>query len=437
MSDHFCLTALWFHQAGFLFDLQMKSFKYRLYPTKKQEKVLDTTLETCRRLYNSALEQRIKLYKEEKKSLSFFDQCKELTKFKDEYQKIVYTQVLRGSLSRLDKAFKAFFKGLKKKQHVGFPRFRSKNRYRSFYYPQLGFSITKDCKHINLAKIGCLKLKYSRSTEGKIKTCTILKDVDQWFVILCCEADINNPNQVLISEQTKLKPSVGIDVGLKIFAQLSDGTSIDNPRFFRKSEKKLKQNQRWLSRKKKGSKNRVKQRIKVAKIYRKIRRQREDFLHKVSTILARKYSTVCFEKLTIQNMLKNHKLAKSISDASWNKLITLTTYKAANAGGLVVLINPRGTSQTCSSCGYFLKIKPTLSDRTFTCPVCHLTLDRDLNSALEIKKRGLNLETSKFQEFLEFEKPDSLINTARNAEIYACGDNVRLDNSLELSSSCC
>ena len=356
----------------------MKAFRYRIYPTAKQEKALSQTLDTCRFLYNDALDSRIQCYKQGK-SISAFDLMKVLAGQHNDYQKQVHSQVLQDALKRLDKAYQNFFRRVKEgKGKVGFPRFKNKDRYHSFTYPQSGFRLTNDCKRITLSKIGDIKLKYSRAVEGKIKTCTVLRDVDQWFVILTCE------NEVIKFKNNK--PEVGIDVGITSLAVLSDGTVIDNPRTLKHSEKKLAKEQRRLSRRIKGSNNREQQKIEVAKVHRRIRRQRSDFLHKLSTNFVNNYGIITFEDLNIKGMLKNHCLAKHISDASWNQLISLTQNKAESAGSEVRLVNPRGTSQKCSQCGK--TVKKTLAERTHKCPYCGLVMDRDLNASLNISMAG-------------------------------------------------
>jgi putative transposase len=361
-----------------------RAFTYRLYPTKKQEAALEQTLTTCRILYNHALEHRIKEYKEHKKSVFYEDQNSILLKDKDQYDLNVHSQVLQDTLKRLDTSFKNFFRRVKqrkagKKIKVGFPRFKGRNRYKSFCYPQSGFRLTNDNRRIQLSKIGDVKLKYSRPIEEKIKTCRVIRDVDQWFVILTCEQELPAPPK-------SINPTVGVDVGIKTFAVLSDGEYFDNPRHLLKSEKKLSRTQRRLSRRVKGSKNRNKQRIEVAKVHRRIRRQRDDFLHKLSKQLVDNYGCIVFENLNIRGMLRNHKLAKHISDCAWNKLIQFTQYKAASAGVEVRLVNPRGTSQRCSGCGEV--VPKTLADRVHCCPHCGLTEDRDLNAAKNICVAG-------------------------------------------------
>jgi len=361
----------------------MKAFKYRLVPNKTQEATLERTLVTCRYLYNASLAERIDKYKADKTSVTYVQQANALSDKKNEWQEQVHSQVLQDVLKRLDKSFKNFFTGLKSKRRVGFPRFKNDRRFKSFCYPQSGFKLLDG--RIRLSKIGDVKLKLSRPVEGKIKTCAIVKDVDQWFVVLTCET----PVAVKVAST---KPSVGIDVGLTTFATMSDGSIIENPRTLVKSQKKLATVQRRLSCKIKGSNRRNKQRTKVAKVHRKIRRQRDDFLHKTSTALVKKYGTIVFEDLNIAGMMKNHCLAKHIGDASWNKLIQFTTYKAESANGAVVLVNPRGTSQRCSGCGEV--VPKTLADRIHCCPHCGLVMDRDLNASHNIKSRAGSVLTN-------------------------------------------
>jgi putative transposase len=208
----------------------------------------------------------------------------------------------------------------------------------------------------------------------------VVRDVDQWFVVLTCERE---QSQVTRSNN----PTVGVDVGIKTFAVLSDGECVENPRHFKKSEQQLAKQQRRLSRKVKGSQNRNKQRTKVARVHRKIRRQREDFLHKVSRNLVENYGCIVFEDLNIKGMLRNHKLAKHISDCAWRKLIEYTTYKAEEAGVEVRLVNPKNTTQICSGCGEV--VPKTLADRIHCCPHCGLEVDRDLNAAINICSVGI------------------------------------------------
>jgi len=361
----------------------MKTYKYRLYPTKYQVEKLAETLEHCRVLYNCALEQRKVAYRQFGVSVRRLDQQGELLEIKEcfpEY-KGIYSQILQEVILRVDKAFQNFFRRLKNNEKPGYPRYKGKGWYNSFTYPQSGFSLSNNSKgyqRIKLSKIGNIKAKLHRVIQGQIKTCTVKREVDKWYVCFSCEVE---PKYL-----PKTNKAVGIDVGLEKFATLSDGTIIENPRYLRKSEAKLKREQRKLSRNKKDSNSRKKQKAKLAKIHRKIKNQRNDFLHKESTKLVRNYDTIVFEDLRIKNMVKNHHLAKSISDASWSRFIEYTSYKAESAGKEVMLVNPRNTSQICSNCSK--SVPKGLSVRVHKCPHCGLVLDRDINAAINILRRG-------------------------------------------------
>lgn len=276
------------------------------------------------------------------------------------------------TLKRVDRSFQNFFKG------AGYPRFQGRNRYNSFTYPQSGFEL--EYGKINLSKIGNIKIVQHREIEGKIKTCTIKKDIDQWYVTFSCDTDIP-----IIPVEVKTK--TGIDVGLKSLITMSNGSQIEPPEFLRVSEKRLSREQIHLSKKKLRSNNRNNQRIIVSKVHRRIRNQRKDFAHKTSRTLVNTYDHIVFEDLQIRNMVKNHHLAKSISDAGWSQLINFTKTKAEYAGKIVELVNPRNTSQNCSSCGNL--VKKNLSQRTHNCPFCGLVLDRDHNAAINIENKSL------------------------------------------------
>jgi putative transposase len=290
----------------------------------------------------------------------------------------IYSQVAQDVLRRLDKAFQNFFRRVKNSEKkAGYPRFQGKNRYDSFTYPQTGFKI-EDGK-LHLSKIGVIRIFQHREIKGKIKTCTIKQEGDQWYV--CFSVELPDV------EKKEIKTSVGVDVGILTLATLSDGTEIGNPKTLDKYDSKLRKAQRNLSQKKKGSSNRNKQKIILAGIYRKIRNVRKDYLHKASRILADAYDQIIFEDLQIKNMVKNHHLARSIHDASWGMLISLTTYKAEEAGGIVELVNPRNTSKQCSVCGCIQSMP--LSQRTYRCPDCGVVMGRDHNAAINIKNRAV------------------------------------------------
>jgi len=350
------------------------AYKFRLYPTDLQERTMAETIETCRRLYNDRLDDRIRNH------TSTFEQNRILTlhRREDKYLKRVHSQVLQDVIFRLGKAFGAFFGGLSK-----FPRFKRKGRYNSFTYPQRGprhggFNISDG--QLYLSMIGKVDIKVHREIEGRMKTCTIIRDVDQWYACITGEmGDVEPP--------PNNNPSVGIDLGVTLLAALSDGTVLPAPKLLKKSEVEIKALQRSLARKQKKSKNREKAKTALAKAWRRLRNRRYDLAHKTSKFFASNYSTIVFEDLKICNMVKNHGLASAILDACWGKTRRLTAYKAERRGGRVILVDPRGTSQECSGCRKMVE-KP-LSKRVHSCPHCGLVLDRDVNAARNILARGL------------------------------------------------
>lgn len=355
------------------------AYKFRLYPNKLQEAQLDLTLDTCRHLYNTALADRKNAYEAEGINRGYEDQAAMLVSEKKEGKfKGVFSQVLQDVLRRLDKSFKAFFRRIKAGEKPGYPRFKGQRWYKSFTYPQVGFKL--DGSKLTLSKIGSIRLFKHREVEGKIKTCTIKKDnLGQWYAILVTE----------IEEVPEIEPNttIGVDVGLKSLVALSTGETVQYPKYYIQSEKKLAVAQRDLSRKKKGSANRLKAKTKVAKLHQRIQNQRDEFLHQVSRDLVDSADLIVFENLNISGMLKNHHLAKHIQDHSWGKLIQFTQSKAAKAGKIVELVDARYTSQKCSQCG--IMVPKTLADRTHLCPNCGLEVDRDLNASVNIRTLGL------------------------------------------------
>jgi putative transposase len=356
------------------------TFKYRIYPSKAQKTALCQTLDLCCELYNAALQERREAFKISKISLNYHLQAIQLPEIKSTREDIrgVYSQVLQDTLKRLDKAFEAFFRRLKSGDKAGFPRFRSRSRYDSLTFPQSGFALASG--KLKLSKIGKVKIKLHRPIEGKIKTCTIRhSSTGKWFACLsvACEAQ----------SLPESKASIGVDVGLKEFAVLSNGETIHNPRFFRVEEKRLAKAQGKLSKAAKGSAERRKCRKVVARVHERIANQRRDFVHQESRKLVNRFGVIVFEKLNIKGMLKNHHLAKSIADAAWSQLVTLTSYKAENAGRDVVQVNPRNTSKMCSGCGEL--VDKDLSVRMHHCTGCGLRLDRDHNAAINILALGL------------------------------------------------
>jgi putative transposase len=282
---------------------------------------------------------------------------------------------------RLERGFENYFERTREGERAGYPRFKGWNRYNSFTYPQYGNGVVLKDGRLALSKIGSVRIFQHRSLPPNaiIKTCTIRRDVDKWYACLTLIIEDNQP------QLHESKNQVGVDLGLSSLVTLSNGEKIEPPKFLRKSEKKLKREQRRLSRKKKGSQNRRKQVTKLARIHQKIRLERSDFNHKLSRTLVNRFDVIGFENLRIPNMMKNHRLAKSIADAGWGQLRLFTSYKAEEAGKRVETVDSYGTTRDCSKCEFH--VSKMLSERIHKCPNCGLTLDRDWNAAQNVLKR--------------------------------------------------
>ena len=376
----------------------MKTYKFRIYPSGAQVSILNSTLNSCKNLYNAMLQQRIYACKMKKK-ITYYSQQNEIPDMKKIFPEFnnVHSQVLQDVAHRVDKAYDNFYRRIREKNNgsrikAGFPRFKSKYRYNSITYPQSGFRILDD-GHVWLSKIGEVRMFMHRPVTGEIKTLSVKRDrVGDWFMTITVDMQKGYSADVRAGNIDRPCPDftipIGIDLGLKALITTSDGVQVDPPKLLRESEKKLKRAQRNLSRKKKGSENRTRARKKVAKIHRKIERQRDDFSHKLSKLLVSEHNLIVFENLNTAGMAKNHHLAKSIADASWDKIVQYTTYKAESAGAMVVLVDPRHTSRQCSRCGN-IKHDLKLSDRIYHCNACGLTMDRDENAAINIRNRGI------------------------------------------------
>src|SRR5262249_9194428 len=322
--------------------------------------IFEAWLAICCELYNAALQERRDAYRIAGKLVGFTEQCAELPGMKAERQDAarVYSQVLQNVLKRVAFAFDNFFRRVKEGQKPGYPRFRSHSRYDSFTYPQRGFSLNG--KSLHLSKIGKVKVHLSRPVEGVIKTCTIKREVDGWYVIFTVEV---SKKEVAPAP----KESVGVDVGIESFATLSDDEAapIENPQYFRRAESDLKKAQRRVSRRVKGSKRRKKAVRLLAKKHLKVKRQRRDFHFKEARKLVDEYQSITVEDLNIKGMVRNHYLAKNISDAGWGQFIMIVVFKAEEAGRTVIKVNPSYTSQECSRCGHRNQI--TLATRIYRC----------------------------------------------------------------------
>lgn len=367
-----------------------RNYKFRIYPNKEQEARLLSWLETCRWIYNTALAQRKETWEREKRPVSRVEQQVWLKEAKkaDKRLREIHSQVAQEVLFRVERAFAAFFRRVKNGEVPGYPRFKGKGRYKSITFTQFGEGkgASFQSGKLRLSKIGLVKIKLHREIPGAIKTVIVKRDATgKWWAIFAAEIELARP-------QAHTGPAVGLDVGLEKFAALSDGSVIENPRHLRKTEKRLKHAQRNLSRKAKGSRNREKARQKLARLHAKIHNQRRDFLHKQSRRLVETYGLIAVEKLNIKGMVKNHRLAKSISDAGWGEFMAMLEYKAAEAGTKLVKVSPSGTSQECSRCG--MDVPKELSERIHCCPYCGLMLDRDVNAARNILKKALALEAA-------------------------------------------
>ena len=376
----------------------LRAYKFRLYPTEEQEMVLKNSLDAARFVYNKLLEHKINKYKEEKTNVSKYSMYPLVKEILNENKSIdiLYSQVYVNIIDRLDKSFQNFFRRVKenklgKKQKVGFPRFKNKDRYRSITYPQYGFKII-DENLVSLSNIGILKFEYHKEIRGKLKIATVKNDANRWYIVFICDVDPQILKEERLSkmsrEEIETNKIVGIDVGIHSLVATSDGEIIDNPRTLLKSERILRVRHRQLSKKQKRSKNRVKAKIRLAKAYKMIDRERETFLHEITNKLIKGYKFIILEKLNIMGMTKNHHLAKHILDASWNELVRQLTYKAEEAGRVVLQVDPKNTSRTCSRCGW-IDENLTLKDRVFKCENCGLEIDRDINAAKNIYKLGL------------------------------------------------
>ena len=377
---------------------RLKAYKFRIYPTEEQEIFFAKTFGCVRKVYNLMLDDRKKAYEEVKN-----DPSKKMTfptpaKYKKEFPflKEVDSLALANAQLNLDKAYKNFFRD----KSVGFPRFKSKKNPVQSYTTnnQNGTVALIDSKFIKVPKLKSLvRIKLHRQPKGMIKSATISRHSSgKYYISLLCKEEI--------SELPKTNSAIGIDLGITDFAILSDGQKIDNHKFTSKMEKKLKREQRKLSRrallaKKKGiplseAKNYQKQKRKVARLHEKVMNQRTDFLNKLSTEIIKNHDIICIEDLNVKGMLRNHKLARSISDVSWSSFVAKLQYKADWYGREIIKVDTWfPSSQICSECGH-KDGKKSLDIREWTCPICHTHHDRDINASINILNEGLRIKQS-------------------------------------------
>jgi len=347
----------------------MRAYRFRLYPNRLQEETLRHHLWLSKELWNRMLDYSKSKYKSEKKFASK-KELREMVKHQG-----LFSQVAQELVDRLTNATWRFVKLKREGKECGFPRFKSFDRLKSLCYPQMGFKITGN--RLKVSPFGKIKLKLHRQVKGKIKTLTLKRESSgKWFAIFAVEQE----------ETPKLNNglTVGIDLGLSKLTVASDGSIIANPRHIKKHERKIAVLGRRLSRKKKGSRNRFKAKVKLARAYERLGNSRLDFLHKTSRSLVNRYSVISLENLNIKGMVQE-KFGKQINDAGWGTLASMLCYKAESAGCKVIFVNPEGTTQQCSQCGAI--VPKTLADRVHNCPSCGLVLDRDLNAAKNILNR--------------------------------------------------
>lgn len=357
----------------------VRAYKYKLKPSKSIVAKFEQWLSICRELYNAGLQERRGAWQLERKNISYYDQSIQLPQVKEIREDVleVQAQVLQNVLKRLDKTFQAFFRRVKNGEKAGYPRYKGENRFNSFTYPQMKRVFKIEGNKLTLAKIGSVRLYLSQEIIGEIKTCTIKRESSGWFVIFTVEKESRT--------LPKTNRQIGIDVGIENFATLSDGTQIENSRFFEQLQKKVRVAQRRVSRRHRKSNQRRKAVVQLRKLYEKIRNSRNDFQHKVSRSLINKFDLIAIENLNIAGMSKGI-LAKQIGDVAWGDFFQKLIYKAESAGRKVVKVNPNGTSQTCI-CGH--RVEKTLKERWHECSSCGLSCHRDIVSAQVILNRAV------------------------------------------------
>ena len=357
-----------------------KTFKYRLYPSKAQQRLLEQTLETCRRWYNACLEERKSAWDGERRNVGKYEQLAKVKEYRkaNPYAAQIHSHILQVVVQDLDKAFQAFFRRVKAGETPGYPRFKGYNRFDSFGLKEYGNGFKLDGRRLRLTGIGRVRVRWHRPIEGNVKTIRIRRQAGQWYACFACEVD-----------EQPLPPAgqdIGVDVGIHYLLATSDHEIVDNPRWYQEEQHRLRILQRRVSRRKLGGTNRHKAVVALQRQHEHIANSRKDYLDKLANYLIVHYDRIAIEDLRIPGMVRNHHLSKSILDAGWGYLKQRLIDKAAEAGRQVYLVNPSYTSKTCCSCGAIFS-KLTLADRWVDCS-CGLSMDRDVNAACNILKRA-------------------------------------------------
>lgn len=364
--------------------MQVKTFKYRLYPTSAQEKCLSLCLDAARSWYNMCVAERKYAYELEGRTVGLYEQLRLVKNYKAAFRRFkdVHSHILQVATADCDKAFQAFFRRVKAGEAPGYPRFKGYHYFDSFGFKEYGNGFRLDGRRLKLSAVGRVAVRWHRPVEGKVKTARIRRTAGKWYVCFSCE----------LTDPVALAPTgrqVGIDLNVENLLVDSNNERIESPQYYRVAQAELRRAQRALQRTKKGSKNRRKAIRRVQRLHEHIKNQRQDFLNKVANSYVQANDLIALEALRIKNMVRNHPLSKSILDQGWGYLRNRFVVKAASAGRQTVLVNPAHTSDSCSNCGEPFP-EFALSVRWVTCGHCGLSLARDHNAAINILKRATN-----------------------------------------------